>query len=70
MQITQDDGEPFLGRDIGHARNYSEDVAAVVDEETKKLLTAAHQEAFDVLEENRDVLDSLGERIVELQESA
>ena len=40
-------------------RNYSEDVAAIVDEETKKLLATAHQEAFDILEENRDVLDSL-----------
>ena len=44
---------------MGHTRNYSEDVAAVVDEETKRLLATAHQEAFDILEENRDVLDSL-----------
>jgi cell division protease FtsH len=59
IKLGESNGEPFLGRDIGHARNYSEDVAAVVDEETKKLLTTAHQEAFDVLEENRDVLDDL-----------
>ncbi|HET6560636.1 MAG TPA: ATP-dependent zinc metalloprotease FtsH [Marmoricola sp.] len=59
IKLGESNGEPFLGRDIGHARNYSEDVAAVVDEETKKLLTNAHQEAFDVLQENRDVLDSL-----------
>ena len=44
---------------MGHTRNYSEDVAAIVDEETKKLLATAHQEAFDILEENRDVLDAL-----------
>ena len=31
----------------------------MVDEEVKKLLSEAHQEAFDILEENRDVLDSL-----------
>src|SRR5436190_962502 len=55
----ESNAEPFLGRDIGQARNYSEDVAAVVDEETKAFLTVAHQEAFDVLEENRDVLDAL-----------
>ena len=36
-----------------------EDVAAIVDEEVKKLIATAHQEAFDILEENRDVLDSL-----------
>jgi cell division protease FtsH len=59
IKLGESNGEPFLGRDIGHSRNYSEDVAAVIDEETKKLLTSAHQEAFDVLEENRDVLDDL-----------
>jgi cell division protease FtsH len=59
IKLGESNGEPFLGRDIGHARNYSEDVAAVVDEETKKLLTTAHQEAFDILQENRDVLDHL-----------
>ena len=59
IRLGEANSEPFLGRDIGHTRNYSEDVAAVVDQETKKLLAAAHQEAFDILEENRDVLDTL-----------
>jgi cell division protease FtsH len=59
IQLGKDTGEPFLGRDMGHSRNYSEDVAAIVDEETKKLLATAHQEAFDILVENRDVLDAL-----------
>jgi cell division protease FtsH len=59
IKLGDNNSEPFLGRDLGHTRNYSEDVAAVVDEETKKLLSTAHQEAFDILEENRDVLDDL-----------
>ncbi|WP_396954370.1 ATP-dependent zinc metalloprotease FtsH [Nocardioides pantholopis] len=59
IKLGETQGEPFLGRDMGHARNYSEDVAAIVDEETKRLLATAHQEAFDILEENRDVLDAL-----------
>ncbi|MGL5810438.1 MAG: ATP-dependent zinc metalloprotease FtsH [Nocardioides sp.] len=59
IKLGESNSEPFLGRDLGHSRNYSEDVAATVDEETKKLLVNAHQEAFDILEENRDVLDSL-----------
>jgi cell division protease FtsH len=59
IKLGESNHEPFLGRDIGHSRDYSEDVAAVVDEETKKLLATAHQEAFDILEENRDVLDAL-----------
>jgi len=59
IQLGESNSQPFLGRDLGHSRNYSEDVAAIVDEETKLLLTGAHQEAFDILEENRDVLDAL-----------
>ena len=59
IKLGEANGEPFLGRDMGHQRDYSEDVAAIVDEETKKLLADAHQEAFDILEENRDVLDAL-----------
>jgi cell division protease FtsH len=59
IKLGESNGEPFLGRDFGHTKNYSEDVAAIIDEETKKLLATAHQEAYDILEENRDVLDSL-----------
>jgi cell division protease FtsH len=59
IRLGEANSEPFLGRDLGHSRNYSEDVAAKVDQETKALLAAAHQEAFDILEENRDVLDAL-----------
>ncbi len=59
VKLGQSQGEPFLGRDMGHTRDYSESVAAIVDEEVKKLLATAHQEAFDILEENRDVLDAL-----------
>jgi len=59
IRLGEANSEPFLGRDLGHSRNYSEEVAAIVDDETKKLLATAHQEAFDILVENRDVLDAL-----------
>jgi len=59
IKFGEGNAEPFLGRDIGHTRNYSEDVAAMIDDETKKFIAVAHQEAFDILEENRDVLDAL-----------
>jgi cell division protease FtsH len=59
IKLGDNNAEPFMGRDMGHTRDYSEDVAAIVDEETKKFLAEAHQEAFDILEQNRDVLDSL-----------
>jgi cell division protease FtsH len=59
IKLGEAAGEPFMGRDMGHQRNYSEDVAAAIDQETKRILSSAHQEAFDILVENRDVLDSL-----------
>ncbi len=59
IKLGQDSGEVFLGRDMGHQRDYSEEVAAMVDEEVKKLIETAHDEAWEVLVENRDVLDRL-----------
>ena len=38
---------------------YSEDVAGTIDREVEQLIATAHQEAFDVLVENREVLDEL-----------
>jgi len=52
-------GEPFLGRDYGHERDYSEAVAGTIDAEVRKLVEAAHDEAWEVLSQYRDVLDEL-----------
>jgi len=65
IKFGQDSGEPFLGRDLGSQRNYSEEIAAAVDEEVGKLILNAHQEAFDILAENRAVLDHLVEELLE-----
>ncbi len=59
IKFGQERGEPFLGREIGHERDYSEQVAAVVDDEVRTLIENAHQEAFDILADNRAVLDAL-----------
>ncbi len=65
VQLGETEGQPFLGRDIGHSRNYSESVAAIVDQEINRLISTAHQEAFDILAENRDVLDALVTELLE-----
>jgi cell division protease FtsH len=59
IKLGQDNSEPFLGRDMGHQRDYSEEVAGVVDEEVKRLIENAHDEAWEILVENREVLDKL-----------
>jgi cell division protease FtsH len=51
--------EPFLGREMSHAREYSEEIASIIDEEVRRLIESAHDEAYDVLVEYRDVLDDL-----------
>lgn len=49
----------FLGRDLMHQKDYSEAIAAVIDQEIRELIENAHLEAFKILEINRQVLDDL-----------
>ena len=59
IKLGQSQGEVFLGRDIGHQRDYSEEIAGIVDEEVRRLIESAHDEAYEAINENRDVLDRL-----------
>jgi cell division protease FtsH len=65
VKYGQTDGEPFLGRTMGHERNYSEKVAADIDGEVRGLIELAHDEAWEILVEYRDVLDSIVEELME-----
>ena len=59
IRYGQEQNEVFLGRDMGHIRDYSEEVAAAIDEEVRAFIETAHQEAYDLLVANRDVLDAM-----------
>ncbi|MCT2087929.1 ATP-dependent zinc metalloprotease FtsH [Micrococcus terreus] len=59
VKLGSGGSEPFVGRDMGSSREYSEQVAALVDEEVRILLDNAHAEAYWILNENRDILDRL-----------
>lgn len=65
VKLGQGGGEPFLGRDMGHERNYSDHIAYIVDEEVRRLVDNAHDEAYAILTENRDVLDRLALELLE-----
>ncbi len=65
IRYGQEQNEVFLGRDMGHVRDYSEEIAAAIDEEVRALIEQAHQEAYEILFDNRDILDRL---VVELLE--
>ncbi len=57
--------EPFLGRQMGHTRDYSEAIAAEIDSEVRALIETAHDEAWDILVEYRDVLDNIVLELIE-----
>jgi cell division protease FtsH len=65
LKFGQSQGEVFLGRDMGHQRDYSEDVAAEIDAEVRGLIEAAHDEAWEILVEYRGVLDELVLRLMD-----
>lgn len=65
VKLGSGNDEPFLGRDMGSGRDYSDELAFVVDEEVRKLLDDAHAEAYWVLNKNRDILDHLASKLLE-----
>jgi cell division protease FtsH len=59
IKLGANSDAPFMGRDYGHQRDYSESLAGLVDSEIRKLIENAHQEAFDILVANREILDEM-----------
>jgi len=67
MQYGRPNGEVFLGRDYSRQQDYSDDVAAKVDEEVRRLINAAHEEARSVLERHRDAMDRMVVQLLETE---
>ena len=59
MQYGRPTGEVFLGRDYSRQQDYSDEVAAFIDAEVRKLITAAHQEARTILEHHAEALERM-----------
>jgi cell division protease FtsH len=55
----------FLGRDITREKNYSEEIAAAIDRETKRIMDEAFQRAKELIEEHRGQLDSIANLLLE-----
>ncbi len=65
MRFGQPQGEVFLGRDLGHSPDYSDEVAASIDAEVRRLIESSHDAARHILETNRAVLDRLASDLIE-----
>jgi cell division protease FtsH len=67
MQYGKPAGEVFLGRDYARQQDYSDEVAAFIDEEVRKLISAAHEEARSILERHSDAMERMVEALIETE---
>lgn len=65
MIFGKENGQVFLGRDIGEERNYSDETARMIDSEIKRILQEAYDKAKKILEDNRDKLEILAQKLLE-----
>ena len=65
IAFGEDESQVFLGRDLGHTRNFSEAVAYSIDKEVKAIMDACYQEATNILTQNRDKLDIIANALKE-----
>ncbi len=65
VALGRQQGNMFLGRDIMSERDFSEETAAAVDEEVRKLVDTAYQRAKDVLVSNHHILELLAQMLVD-----
>jgi cell division protease FtsH len=65
VNYEQDEDEVFIGRDWGHIRNYSDNVANKIDEEVRNIINDCYENAKKILTENRDKLDACVDLLLE-----
>ena len=65
LRYGSPEGEVFLGRDYSRSNDMSDDVASAVDEEIRKLITQAHEEARQILTAHRDALERLADVLMD-----
>lgn len=57
--------EIFIGRDYGHAQEYSDATAALIDEEIDKIIAAAYKQCQELLKAHRDELEAVAQALIE-----
>ncbi len=67
LAFGEKEAEVFLGRDLGHARNYSESTAVEIDTEIRRIVQKSYEQARQILEAHRDGLVRVAEALLELE---
>jgi len=62
-----DNDEVFLGKDYGHTRNYSENIAGQIDDEVRTLIEKAYSDCADILNKNMDKLHLLAKYLIKFE---
>ena len=65
LNYEENSDEVFLGRDLGHARSFGENVAGTIDREVKKIVDSCYEDAKKILTEHLDVLHSCADILLE-----
>jgi len=63
--VFDENDEVFIGRDFGHTRSYSEEVAATIDKEVKHLIDTAYEKTLVILKEHLDTLHKIADALLE-----
>ena len=65
IHYSTSDDEVFIGRDIGHSKNFSEGTAEIIDQEVKKIIDSCHAKATEILKSHMDILHRLAKLLIE-----
>ena len=65
IKLGESDSQPFLGKEFGHRPDYSGEIAVEIDREVRRLLDGGHDEALEILVENREVLEELADALID-----
>jgi cell division protease FtsH len=63
--VFDDNGEVFIGRDYGHTKSYSDEMASIIDKEVKNLIDGAYNRTKEIMTENLDRLHRIAEALLE-----
>jgi cell division protease FtsH len=67
MQFGRSQGQVFLGRDIGHERNYSEQIAYEIDQEMQRIINECYERCRELLIKYRDQLDLIATTLLRVE---
>ena len=70
INYTSGDGEIFIGRDMGHTKNYSEETAAKIDEEVHRIVTEAYKKTEDILNSHMSKLHEVAAYLIKHEKMA